>query len=303
MFSYTRDQTTFDIDGKKVGGQPGEYPTLMVGSIFYEGQFKDPKNSKEEALELIEKQNKISNETSVSSLVDIFIYEREEIEWKVDFALKNIDSLFSLDMPEAEVRVEVLDHLEEIGALDRVIYNSINLGLTEKEKETLQNNTPQVAILLGYNPQKNNAQGRVDIIKNGGALMDEGLLTLAEKIDLNNILLDTAATPFGEKAGETLRAVPVFKNEFGLPTGCSLHNTVESWKWLEEYEDRDKVFETLDTSIDNLPVLLGADYIYYGPIENASLALPNMAMVDKLVAEGSKDYFGAEISDKHPYHL
>ncbi len=303
MFSYTREQKTFDLDGKKVGGQPGKYPTLMAGTIFYEDQFEDPRDSREEAVELIEKQNELSQKTSVPSLVDIFIYEKDEIEWKLDFALENIEGIFSLDMPESDVRIEVLDRLEELGALDRVIYNSLNLGVTEEEIAKLNTKPPKGSILLGYNPQKNNTQGRVDMIKDGGELMEEGILSLAEDTGIDHVLLDTAATPYGEKACETLRAVPVFKNEFGLPTGCSLHNTVESWKWLNDYEGREKIFETLDTSIDVLPVLLGADFIYYGPIENAPLALPNMAMVDKLIAEGSEDYFGLEISEDHPYHL
>ncbi|MEF8836073.1 MAG: hypothetical protein V5A76_07960 [Candidatus Thermoplasmatota archaeon] len=301
MFSYTREQSTYDLNGIKVGGQPGVHPTLMVGTIFYEDQFEDPKKEQEKAVELIQEQEELSQKTSIPSLVDIFIYEKEEIEWKVDFALEHIDGIFSLDMPESEVRIEVLKHLKEIGALDKIIYNSLNLGVTEEEKEKLRENTPKGAILLGYNPQKNNTQGRVDIVKDGGALMDKGLLTLAGECDIDYTLLDTAATPFGEKAGETLRAVPVFKNEFGLPTGCSLHNTVESWKWLDGYEGKEKIFKSMDSSIDNLPVLLGADFIYYGPVENADLALPNMAMVNKLIAEGAEDYFGIEVSENHPH--
>ncbi len=303
MFSYTREQKTYELDGVQVGGQPGVHPTLMVGTIFYEGQFEDFRRNKEDAAELIQKQETLSEITSVPSLVDIFIYEKEEIEWKIDFALNNIKGIFSLDMPESDVRIEVLDHLEDLGALDRVIYNSLNLGVTEKELEKLEESPPKGVIVLSYNPQKNNTQGRVDMIKDGGALIDEGLLSLADKAGIEYSFLDTAATPFGEKACETLRAIPVFKNEFGLPTGCSLHNTVESWKWLNEYDGRDEIFMTLDTSIDGLPVLLGADFIYYGPLEDCKIALPHMAMVDKLVAEGAEDYFGAEIEKEHPLYL
>ncbi len=300
MFSYTKEQKTYDINGIRVGGQPGVNPTLMVGTIFYEDQFKDPEREQERAAELIREQDRVSEFTSIPSLVDIFIYGEEEIEWKLDFALDNIQGMFSLDMPESKVRIKVLERLEEIGALDRVIYNSMNLGLTEEEIEVLKERTPKGAVLLGYNPQKNNTQGRVDIIKDGGALMDQGLLEISDEAGIEYPFLDTAATPFGEKACESLRAVPVFKNEFGLPTGCSLHNTVESWKWLKDEVEDERVFKCLDNSIDNLPVLLGADFIYYGPIENADIAFPNMAMVNKLIGEGAEDYFGTEVSEDHP---
>lgn len=302
MFSYTKNQRIHDMNGIKVGGQPGIHPTLMVGTIFYKEQFNDPKSNQEKVKELIEKQKAISEKVSIPSIVDMFIFEKKEIEWKLDFILDNVEGVFSVDIPESDVRIEVLKRLDELGVLDRVIYNSLNLGVTEKEIEILHEKTPKGAVLLAYNPQMNNTQGRVNIIKDGGKLMKKGLLPLAEDIGIDYPLLDTAATPFGEKACESLRAVSVFKNEFGLPTGCSLHNTVESWEWLKRYEDKDQIFDILDCSFDNLPVMLGADFIYYGPIENASYSFPNMAMVNKLIAEGAVDYFGVDVVERHPYH-
>ncbi|MFW5927753.1 MAG: tetrahydromethanopterin S-methyltransferase subunit H, partial [Thermoplasmatota archaeon] len=62
------------------------------------------------------------------------------------------------------------------------------------------------------------------------------------------------------------------------------------------------VMDVVDTGIDGLPVLLGADFIYYGPIENSRLSFPYIAMVDKLIAEGAEDYFGQDIDEDHPYH-
>ncbi|MEF8873841.1 MAG: hypothetical protein V5A88_04115 [Candidatus Thermoplasmatota archaeon] len=302
MFSYATEQTVNDLDGTKVGGQPGEFPTLMAGSIFYEDQFEKPQSAMDEAKSLIEEQQNLSEKTSVPSIVDIFIYQKEEVEWKIDFALDNIDGFFSVDVPESEVRMKVLEYLDEQDSLDRVIYNSINLGMEEEEFDLLKEKTPAGAILLAYNPQENSTHGRKEIIQEGGKLLEDGLLSMSEEIGIENILLDTAATPFGENACEAIRAVPVFKTEFGLPVGCALHNTIESWNWLDRYEARDEIFGILDTAIDNLPVLLGADFIYYGPIENAFNSILTMALTDKLTAEGAQDYFGSEISEDHPYN-
>ena len=302
MFSYTKEQATFELETIKVGGEPGQFPTMMVGTVFYEGQFKEPEKSKEKVKTLIERQKKMSEKTSIPSLVDFFIYEKEEVEWKIDFALQNTEGYFSLDMPESEVRIEALKYLDEKDALSRVIYNSFNLGVTEEELEVLEEKTPSAAIMLAYNPQSNNTQGRLDILTNGGNLLDEGLLTMAQDIGIEKTFLDTAATPFDEGACETIRSIPVFKSELGLPVGCAFHNTVEAWQWLEEYEDKKYVMDALDTGIDGLPVLLGADFIYYGPIENSRLSFPYIAMVDKLIAEGAEDYFGQEIDKDHPYY-
>ncbi len=302
MFSYTKEQTTFELEDTKVGGLPGQFPTLMVGTVFYEGQFREPKRSTEKVKKLIDKQKEMSEKTSIPSIVDFFIYEKDEVKWKIDFALENIDGHFSLDMPESEVRIEALKYLDEQDALSRVIYNSFNLGVTEEELEVLGEKTPSGAIILAYNPQNNNTQGRLDILTDGGNLLDKGLLTMAQEIGIEKTFLDTAATPFGEGACETIRSIPVFKSELGLPVGCALHNTVEAWQWLEEYEDKKYVMDAVDTGIDGLPVLLGADFIYYGPIENSRLSFPYIAMVDKLIAEGAESYFGQDIDEDHPYH-
>lgn len=37
MFKFDKEQTVFDFAGVKMGGQPGEYPTVLAGTIFYGG--------------------------------------------------------------------------------------------------------------------------------------------------------------------------------------------------------------------------------------------------------------------------
>ncbi len=302
MFSFTSDQKIIELNDFKIGGLPGENPTLMMGSLFYKDEFETPKESLDEASQLIQKQRDLADKTALNPMADILIHEKDEVEWKIDFALDNISGMFSLDIPEAEVRIKALEYLKELNALDRVLYNSLNLGLTDEELEVLQENPPEAAIGLAYNPQDHGVQGRLDVIENGGDLLSKGILKRAKEID-TKVLLDTAATPFGEGACETLRAIPVFKSEIGLPVGCSLHNTVQSWLWLKEYEDREDVEPVLDTAVDGLPVTLGADFIYYGPIENAKNEFPTIAMVDKLIAEGAEEYFGTEVNEEHPYNL
>ena len=37
MFRFEKEQLVVDIAGVKMGGQPGEYPTVLAGTIFYGG--------------------------------------------------------------------------------------------------------------------------------------------------------------------------------------------------------------------------------------------------------------------------
>jgi tetrahydromethanopterin S-methyltransferase subunit H len=35
MFRFEKEQKVWDFNGTKIGGQPGEYPTVLGASIFY----------------------------------------------------------------------------------------------------------------------------------------------------------------------------------------------------------------------------------------------------------------------------
>lgn len=37
MFEFTAEQKVFDIAGVKVGGKPGENPSVLIGSMFFRG--------------------------------------------------------------------------------------------------------------------------------------------------------------------------------------------------------------------------------------------------------------------------
>ena len=37
MFRFDKEQLVVDVAGMKMGGQPGEYPTVLAGTIFYGG--------------------------------------------------------------------------------------------------------------------------------------------------------------------------------------------------------------------------------------------------------------------------
>ena len=45
MFSFTKNQEIMEISGIKIGGQPGELPTVLFGGLFFKGE-PDYQNSK-----------------------------------------------------------------------------------------------------------------------------------------------------------------------------------------------------------------------------------------------------------------
>ena len=77
MFRFDKEQTVLDIAGVKVGGQPGEYPTVLAGTIFYGGHkiIEDPKAGtfdKEKAENLLNIQAEMSDVTGNPYFVHTF---------------------------------------------------------------------------------------------------------------------------------------------------------------------------------------------------------------------------------------
>jgi tetrahydromethanopterin S-methyltransferase subunit H len=304
MLSFSKEQRTVDMGGVRFGGQPGENPTVLFGTAFYGKKYRGADSAAlDEVREAIRAQEVLSELTGNPCVVDIFLGDAGSVASRINLVLEEIPAgrPFSADVPESEVRVEVLRHASEIGISKRLILNSFNLAATPAEIETLREHPPGCAILLGYNPKDFSVDGRIDMIESGAGYLEKGLLAYAGEFGIENVLLDTGATPFDHSAAETLRAIPVMKNRWGMPVGCAIHNTVESWLWMKQYRKEHKAeYLTCDIGSNALPIMLGADFCVYGPIRNAGAMFPFAAMVDKFIAEGAEDYFGIAQADSHP---
>jgi len=302
MFSFGKEQKIFDIGNIKVGGQPGQTSTLLLGTIFFGKKYDNlDKEIKLKLENYIERQDELSSITHMNAAIDVFIGKKEQIEERLSFVLDRTKNPITIDIPESEVRISALKYLDEGGSLNKVIYNSINLGITKDEIEALKEHKPESAIVLGYNPKDFSTDGRIDIIETGSGFIDNGLLETANDVGIEKILIDTAATPFGSGGGETLRAIVVAKQKWGYPVGCSIHNTVESWVWMKKYKkEHPQAYVNTEIGVNGLVSLLGGDFVLYGPIDLCENIFPYMAAVDKLIFEGANDYFGGENIGNHP---
>jgi tetrahydromethanopterin S-methyltransferase subunit H len=154
-----------------------------------------------------------------------------------------------------------------------------------------------MAIVVAFNPKDKSPDGKIEVLENGAHLIDNGLLELTRKLSIEKILVDTAALAPGENSGASIAAIPVIKEEYGLPTGCAIHNVVEKSKWLNYFGSAKK---TVDASSNiNIPVF-GGDYVIFGPIENMDLVFPIIAWQDILISEYTESYFGTSPVEFHP---
>ncbi len=305
LFKIDKDQEIVNIGGTKIGGQIGENPTVLTGTIFYEkhkivenqdkGIFNESK-----AEELINEMLELSDTTGNPCMIHVFALNNIAIEKYLDF-VSRYDRPILVDSTEYKVRLHGIKYSEEIGIIDKVVYNSLSVSMNEEEINTLKDSEIDSSILLAFNPMDSSVSGRIDLLENGGRVLEEGLLNTGKKC-FSKILIDTAVTPFGEGASHAMRCVLVSKSRFGLPTGNGIHNAVSAWKWIRERRKKDIMeYRACSIASNAMQAIMGADFLLFGPIEYANLVFPAVAMVDLLKGESAKG-FDIDLSEGHPFN-
>jgi tetrahydromethanopterin S-methyltransferase subunit H len=304
LFRFEREQKVFDIGGIKVGGQPGEYPTVLIGSIFYDrhkivsdetkGEF-----DKKQAEALINRVEEISEKTGNPFFLDVVANTSEALIKYVDFVSNVTECPFLMDGPSSKVRVPVAEHAMEIGLRDRIIYNSIDYHATDEEIKSMRNLNVQNAVVMAFSPKNPWAEGKIEVLK--GYLGQKGVLEFAEEAGVKNLLVDTAVMDV-PSIGLAAKAIHLVKNEFGLPAGCGPANAVTTWKRLKKGEFGQYGYNVCSGGSGIVTQMMGANFVLYGPIELAETAFTACAMTDALIAYAAKR-LGTIIQTKsHPLY-
>jgi tetrahydromethanopterin S-methyltransferase subunit H len=307
MFVFEREQYIYDISGIKIGGNLGENPTVLVGTIFYAGH-KIVENAEKGVIDknaaeiLLSKQDEMSELTGNPSAVQVCFQSKEAAERHIDFVAGNTAVPIVIDSTEPEVRLAGLKYSEEVGLLDRVIYSSLNISVTQEEKTTLKEIGQDCLIVLAFNPEDPSISGRRKVLDEGALTLDKGLIPLSKELGVTKPLIDSAMTSMGAGAGSAAAFTFVSKSVYGYPTGLGIHNAPSSWTWLRKYKETKRdAFEMCDIGSNVVAQMMGADFVLYGPIKNASRVFPLIAMSDILAAESASIEFGVEVSDSHPF--
>ncbi len=294
MFSFTKEQNIYEISGIKIGGQPGIYPTVLFGGLFFKGEPNFISAEKH-----LKRMLNLSKKLGNPSIPDFFIRKEQYIEKILNFIEKKFpkNHPFSIDIIEPDLKIKSLELLDKKNLLSRTIYNSIHVGITNEERDALRLHTPNMAIIVAFNPKDKSPDGRIEVLQNGANLTDTGLLNITKKLGIKKILVDTAAMAPGDYSGAAIAAVPVIKEELGLPTGCAIHNVVEKSKWLDDFKS---VRKQVDASSNVSIPMFGGDFAIFGPIHNSDIVFPMIAWQDILISEYVENYFGIIPDDSHP---
>ncbi|MGB7571399.1 MAG: tetrahydromethanopterin S-methyltransferase subunit H [Methanothrix sp.] len=304
MFRFKREQIVVNVAGVKMGGQPGELASVLCGTIFYHGHriVEDEEKGifdRAAAEKLVFRQAELSQETGCPSVLHIYARSTQALARYLDFAEGIWSGPFIIDSADPATRIAAAALATEQGYADRTIYNSISLATDEAEVQAIRDSEVDSAIILAYNPAQPGVDGSLAVLETGGGVREKGLLDSAREMGIVNLLIDPAVLPLGSGAGAALRFSVAAKARLGLPVGSGIHNAVSSWPWLSRKEVAAK--RGCDAAAAAMQLLAAADFLLYGPIENADIIFPAAALADILVAEAVADL---EIvpADTHPLH-
>ena len=265
MLNFETEQKVVQIGKTRIGGNPGENPIAMVGTVFYTshaallnektGDIDKPLVEAElnEFTEIIE-------DTKMQGIIDVIGAYPDVLIKLCEFVADNIDYPFLVDGLNDSSRIPAMEGLKEIGLLDRAILNSIDDATTEENLEKLKNIGVKNAVLLTFGTKYIFPEQKLK-------LLEEILIPKAVKANIENILIDSAVLDLPSIAinFETSRLV---KDKFGLPTGFAPSNSIYRWEYVKKYGDVARCGSI--ASIMAYCASAPSDFILFGPIKFAN---------------------------------
>jgi tetrahydromethanopterin S-methyltransferase subunit H len=298
MFTFDTEQEVYDINGTKIGGQPGETPTLMVGSIFYKGDpvQEDPKTGEfdeEAAEEAIKRVEELSERTGNPAALDTIGDSPEALKKHVDFVGEVTDLPIFMDGPTPTIRSEAAKHVGEIGLEDQVIYNSIESSTKEvdKEIEAIQQSGIDSAVLLSIDTSDMSIDGRRSAL--------EANLEVAEEAGISKPVVDPGVIDIPD-SGYAAKIIHELKQDYGIPMGCAPHNEVIQWEMNDPLVENSR--QLRQAVANSIISTLGADFNIYGPVHGAAEMYEVMSTVDAYVAYGAQMGEGRRADTDHPLY-
>ncbi|MHA1342832.1 MAG: hypothetical protein ACTSQG_02500 [Promethearchaeota archaeon] len=296
MLAFKKEQKVIEIGNLKIGGQPGENPIVLIGTVFY-AKHSALLNEKTGEFDkgIVEKEINdfisIIEDSNMQAIIDVVGAYPDALIKECEFIADLTEYPFLVDGLNDSSRIPAMEGLKERGLLDRAILNSIDDNTTEENIKKLKEISVKNAVLLTFGNRYIFPHQKLH-------LLQEKLLPLAERANIKNILVDTAVLDLPSIAinVETTRLI---KNELGLPTGFAPANAIYGWEFVKKYGDiaRCGAIASLMTYCADA----GSDFILFGPVKFAKCVVPTIALISGINSYYRKRILRKKISDKTPF--
>ncbi len=297
-FVFSTKQQIYAIGKVKVGGQPGELPTFLIGSMFWLGQkmVSDPNKGifdTKQAETIINTMQTQSDVTGVPFGFDIVGTTEVAFEKYIDFVAKHSDAPLMLDAMSPSARMAAAALVKKMGLAGRCIYDSVYRGVSEAELAKLKESGIASAIVLADNPKNNSLDGKLVIVQEA--------LALAERAGVTKPLIDTTIPAFAPDVGTAVRAIAAMKEKYGYPVGLGSGNVVTTMGWVKANIAKE-FRKGCVTATNSIMQTVGANYLMFGPAEQAEWVFPAVAVTDVYIASAAADLGIRPLEETHPIY-
>ena len=297
MLRFEREQRVYNIGGVEIGGQPGERPAVLIGSIFYArhrivtdaqaGVFDE-----EQATALLDDEARVAAFTGNPRFVDPVGSTTEALIRYIDFLASHTSAPILVDSPLQRVRIEAIRHFAGSDIATRLIYNSIAEDRTAEELGAIKDCGIRSAIVLAFSTRAVKPEHKL-------RLLEDELLPAAAQAGVENVLVDTGVLDVPSVSWSAL-AIRLVKERLGYPAGCAPANAIWTWEKMKAQGTEAHISATAAL----LATVLGqgADFLLYGPIRTAPWVYPAVATANALMAYGGRFVGTRPQTEGHPLY-
>ncbi len=293
MLEYQKEQKVASIGNIKIGGQPGENPIVMIGTVFYakhaalldekRGEF-DKKLVETEINEFIS----VVEDTGMQAIIDVVGSYPDTLLKECTFIADLVDCPFLVDGLNDSSRIPAMEGLKEAGLLDRSILNSIDENTSEESLERLGQIGVKNAVLLTFSNRAYNPKNKMKLLR-------DDLLIKAEKAGVKNVIVDTAVLDL-VSISVNLESTRLIKQELGLPTGFAPANAIYGWDYVKKYGESARC-----GAIASIMAYSSAsDFLLFGPVKFAKCVVPSLSLVSGINSYYRKRILRKPISEQGP---
>lgn len=300
MIKYKKEQQVLDIAGLSIGGQPGQWPTVMCGSIFYDGH-KIVKDGIEglfdegAARELLGQEAVLAEQFGLQRMPDVVGDTPKALIRYVEFVLGLVAGPILVDSASMRTLIETFEYFKGSEVMDRLVLSPIDGHTQPDQFDAIKACGVKHALMMVFSPTAVTPEQKLELLLGADwqTALDsdtngDGLLAKTKAAGIENILVDVGVIDMMGTAWSAL-SIAEINQKLGLPTGCAPANALFSWQRTH----RDTLKNPVQTAAAgaaaySAPIYQGADFLLYGPISCAEWAYPACAVSDALMAYGNR---------------
>ncbi len=295
MLNFDLEQKVIQIGNTKLGGQPGENPIVMIGTVFYakHAALLDEKTGKIDE-NLLEKElndfTELIEDTQLQGVIDVVGSYPDALVKECEFIANNVEYPFLVDGLNDSSRIPAMEKLQEIGLLDRAILNSIDENTSDENLRRLKEIGVKNAVLLTFGNKYIFPKQKLKFLR-------EILIPKAQKANIENCIVDTAVLDL-PSISINFETSGLVKKELGLPTGFAPANAIYGWKFAKKYGEtaRCGAIASIMTHCACAP----SDFILFGPLKFANCVVPAISLISGMNAYYRRRILRKNISERTP---